>query len=114
MLSTETATPPIQTDRLLARFLRYVRIDTAANPNRQDYPSSEGQLKLGRILADELTSMGLADVQFTEDGLVISTIPATVAGDIPVVGLVAHVDTSPEAPSAEVNPQVVEITRAAI
>ena len=108
MLTTDTSLPPIRTERLLERFLRYVRIDTAADPRSSGYPSSTGQLTLGRILADELTAMGLDEVEFTPDGLVIATVPGTIAGTLPVVGLVAHVDTSPEAPSADVKPQVIE------
>lgn len=95
-------------DRLLERFLRYVQIDTAADPHASTYPSSSGQLELGRLLASELSAMGLDDVQHTDDGLVIATVPATIPGDIPTVALVAHVDTSPEAPSKNVHPQVIE------
>lgn len=108
MLTTDSPTLPIRTDRLLERFLRYVQIDTAADPHSNDYPSSPGQLTLGRILTDELTAMGLTEVEFTPNGLVIATVPGTIPGIVPVVGLVAHVDTSPEAPSAHVKPQVIE------
>ena len=108
MPTTDTSFAAIRTDRLLERFLRYVKIDTAADPHSSDYPSSAGQLTLGRVLADELTAIGLAEVEFTPDGLVIATVPATTSGSIPVVGLVAHVDTSPEAPSDDVKPQVIE------
>ncbi len=98
----------LRSDRLLERFLRYVRLDTAADPQSQTYPSSAKQLVLGKLLADELTAMGIEGVELTCDGLVIATVPATIAGDVPVVAAVAHLDTSPEAPSDSVHPQVIE------
>ncbi|EMI46545.1 peptidase T [Rhodopirellula sp. SWK7] len=107
MSNSPVADLPLQTDRLLERFLRYVKIDTAADPHSDTYPSSMKQLELGKLLADELMAMGIEDVDFTSDGLVIATVPASAPGDLPVVAVVAHVDTSPEAPSANIQPQVV-------
>jgi len=98
----------ISKSRLLDRFLRYVRIASAADPSSSAYPSSPGQLELGRILFDELTAMGADDVEHDENGLVWATIPSTAGPDLPVVALIAHVDTSPEAPDKDVRPQVVE------
>ncbi len=98
----------LRADRLLERFLRYVRLDTAADPQSSTYPSSAKQLVLGKLLSEELSAMGIEDVQFTTDGLVIATVPATAKGDLPVVAAVAHLDTSPEAPSDAVDPQVIE------
>lgn len=100
--------PTIRTDRLLERFLRYVAVDTTANPNTQMYPSSQGQLDLGNTLVDELKQMGVEDVEQDEHGLVWATIPATVAGQVPTILFNAHLDTSPEAPGANVNPRVIE------
>lgn len=93
-------------DRLLERFLRYVRIDTMADDSSSTYPSSAGQLELGRLLADELRAMGLADVEMDEHGLVYATVPATVDSPAPVVAFNAHVDTSPETSGTNVKPQV--------
>lgn len=99
----------INRTRLLERFLRYVRVDTAADPHSSDYPSSEKQRELGRILAAELSAMGADDVYQDASALVYATVPGN-AGDspAPVVALVAHVDTSPEAPSHNVQPNVIE------
>jgi tripeptide aminopeptidase len=91
---------------LLDRFLRYVRIDTQADERSATYPSSPGQLELGRMLRDELAAMGYADARQTEFGIVHATIPATVPG-APTVALIAHVDTSPEFSGRGVNPQVI-------
>lgn len=95
--------------RLLDRFLRYVRMDTAANPESTDYPSSEKQRELGRILAEELVAMGAEDPYQDSSALVYATVPSTIdAGKTPAVALVAHVDTSPEAPSENIQPNVIE------
>ncbi|EMB14351.1 peptidase T [Rhodopirellula europaea] len=98
----------INQDRLLQRFLRYVRINTAADPQSQAYPSTESQRELGKMLADELTQMGLTDVVLDEHAVVTATVPSTIDGTAPTVALVAHMDTSPEAPSESVDPQVVQ------
>ena len=68
----------INQQRLLGRFLRYVRIDTTAGEPGGTYPSSPGQLVLGKLLADELREMGLADVEHDQHGLVWATVPATI------------------------------------
>lgn len=98
----------IRADRLLERFLRYVRINTAANPNSSDYPSSAAQFELGKILIQELEQMGAEHIEHDQHGLVWATIPATVPGDLPTILFNAHLDTSPEAPSANVRPHVIE------
>ncbi len=99
---------PIQSTRLLERFLRYVKVGTAADPESKHYPSSEGQGVLGKMLVEELTAMSAEGVQQDEHGLVWATIPATVAGPLPTVLFNAHLDTSPEAPGDHVQPQVIE------
>lgn len=90
---------------VLDRFLRYVRIDTQSAFVSDTYPSTLKQLDLCRMLVDELHAAGLEDAELTEHGYVFATLPGTVDG--PVVGLNAHVDTSPDAPGANVQPQVI-------
>jgi tripeptide aminopeptidase len=90
---------------VLERFDRYVRIDTQSDLDSSTYPSSARQLELSRLLVDELLEIGLEDALLTEHGYVLATLPGTVA-DAPVVGLIAHVDTSPDAPGAGVVPIV--------
>jgi tripeptide aminopeptidase len=97
----------IDKERLLQRFLKYVRVDTTAREGQTTYPSSPGQLELGRILRDELAQIGLADAIQTEMGIVLATVPATASGVASVVALNAHLDTSPETTGANVRPQVV-------
>ncbi|OYP36410.1 peptidase T [Rhodopirellula sp. MGV] len=99
----------INRQRLLERFLKYVQVGTTANPKSDQYPSTECQRDLGKILAQELVDMGASDVRQDEHGLVYATIPSNVKADhAPVVALLAHVDTSPDAPGHSVRPQVIE------
>ena len=90
---------------LLERFLRYVKVDTQSKRDRTQSPSTPGQLDLSRMLVDELKAAGLADAQLDDKGYVMATLPAT-DGATAVVGLLAHVDTSPDAPGAGVEPIV--------
>ena len=102
----------INHQRLLGRFLRYVQIDTTAGEPGGTYPSSPGQLVLGKLLADELREMGLKDVEHDSHGLVWATIPATAQPPgnepLPVVAFNAHVDTSPETTGKNVRPHVIK------
>jgi tripeptide aminopeptidase len=91
---------------VLERFLRYVRIDTRSDPASSTYPSTAKQLDLSRLLVAELQELGLEDARLTESGYVFATLPGTVAE--PVVGLLAHVDTTPECSGAGVAPLVHE------
>jgi tripeptide aminopeptidase len=91
---------------VLERFLRYVTIDTRADEASTACPSTPGQLELSRMLAAELTAIGLRDVELDANGYLFATIPATVPGPVPTIGLLAHVDTSPEMSGAGVKPIV--------
>jgi tripeptide aminopeptidase len=93
---------------LLERFQRYVRVDTQSAPRVESIPSTERQLDLGRMLVDELKQIGLEDAELDEHGYVFATLRAngTAEGDAPVVGLIAHMDVSPDAPGQGVEPIV--------
>lgn len=82
------------------RFLRYVEIDTQSDPESSTTPSTEKQRDLSRILASELRDAGLADVELDEFGYVYATVRARGADGVPPLGLLAHVDTSPDEPGA--------------
>lgn len=97
---------PMNSDRLLECFLRYVRIESTAVEGAAGYPSSAGQLALGRLLCDELLAMGLADARQDEHGIVLATLPATTRRPVPTIAWFAHVDTSPETSGQNVKPQV--------
>src|SRR4051794_35960366 len=93
-------------DDLLDRFLRYVRVDTQSARDRTRSPSTPGQLDLAQMLVDELKEIGLEDAALDDDGYVFATLPATNGTGAPTVGLIAHVDTSPDAPGSGVEPIV--------
>ena len=92
---------------VLDRFLRYVQYDTQSDERSTTYPSTEKQLVLLRALAGELRDAGLADAAVDRYGYVTATIPATSPKiDVPTIGFIAHVDTSPEMSGAGVKPIV--------
>ncbi len=106
--------------RLLQRFLRYVKIDTTARDNAKNYPSSPGQIRLGRLLVRELKAMGIEDAQQDEFGIVMATVPAAGVpasagsasaipseGGTPTIAFCSHFDTSPETTGRGVKPQII-------
>jgi tripeptide aminopeptidase len=93
----ETLAPDV-----LERFTRYVRVGTQSDVSAETSPSTPGQLELGRLLVDELRAVGLDDASLDEQGFVFATLP----GSGPVIGLLAHMDTSPDVPGDGVEPLV--------
>ncbi len=93
---------------VLDRFIRYVQIDTQSARDSETYPSTAKQLDLLRLLAEELKQIGMQDVRMDRYGYVIATLPANNGKASPVVGFLAHVDTSPDASGANVHPRVIE------
>jgi tripeptide aminopeptidase len=94
------------TDSLLDRFLRYVRIDTQAVEQTTAYPSSPGQLELGRLLVRELHELGVRDAEQDTHGIIMATIPRTTKRAAPTIAWLAHMDTSPETSGKDVKPVV--------
>ena len=92
---------------VLDRFLRYVRYDTQSDESSATYPSTAGQLVLLRDLASELRELGVSDAEVDPHGYVMATVPATSnKANVPTIGFIAHVDTSPELSGADVKPIV--------
>ena len=89
------------------RFLKYVRFNTTSNSSSCTSPSSPGQIEFARILADELQSIGLEDVEISEFGYVYASLPGNGCEDSPVVGFIAHMDTSPDYSGIHVLPRIV-------
>ncbi|HEY0234038.1 MAG TPA: peptidase T, partial [Afipia sp.] len=89
------------------RFLRYVRIDTQSDASSPTYPSTEKQKNLGRVLAQELRDLGIADAHLDESGYVYGTIAATSGKKVPVICFCSHMDTSPDCSGKDVKPQIV-------
>ncbi len=94
-------------DKLLDRFLRYVKVETTAVEETDKYPSSEGQLELGKLLVEEMKELGLQDVGVDKYGIVMGTIPGTV-NTAPTIAWLSHMDTSPEASGKNVKPQIIK------
>lgn len=88
------------------RFLRYVRIDTQSDPQSKTQPSTAKQKDLGRLLVQELISIGLSDAELDEFGYVYATLPATTMKPVPVICFCAHMDTAPDCTGTGVNPIV--------
>lgn len=95
-------------NKVVERFLRYVKYNTCSDETSHTTPSSAGQIEFGRALADELSNIGLQDVEVDQFGYVYATLPANDKGNAPVVGFVAHMDTSPDFTGANVSPQIIE------
>jgi len=93
---------------VLDRFLHYVRIDTQSDPESPTTPSTEKQKDLGRLLAQELRDLGLADAHLDEHGYVYATLPANTDKKVPVVCFCSHMDTSPDCSGKDVKPQIVK------
>ncbi|NTU76120.1 MAG: hypothetical protein HGA86_08375 [Anaerolineaceae bacterium] len=87
------------------RFVRYIKIDTQSDPHSTTNPSAQKEFDLARLLADELTRMGLQEVSLDENCYVMAVLPANTTKKIPTIGLIAHMDTSPDFSGANVNPQ---------
>ena len=92
------------------RFCRYARVWTTSDPASDTFPSTERQKDLGRLLVDELRQAGAPSAEMDEHGYVYATLPSPLPPDeaarLPVLGLVAHLDTSPDAPGRDVRPLV--------
>ncbi len=99
-------------ETVLDRFLRYVKIDTQSAEGVEDFPSTAKQFDLLKLLRDELTDLGLEDVELDKHGYVTATLPANLPPDhpapdkVPAVAFLAHVDTSPDVTGKDVKPQI--------
>lgn len=96
----------IPVDEMVERFTRYAAIDTQSAENSEEYPSTAKQLDLSRLLVAELQEMGLKDAELTSHGYVFATLPGNTGREVPVIGFIAHVDTSPEVTGANVRPVI--------
>ena len=94
-------------EKILDRFLRYVAVDTQADPESETQPSAAKELNLLSMLRDELVAMGV-EATLDEYGYVMASIPSNCGKDVPAVGFIAHADTAPDASGANVKPQIIE------
>ncbi len=94
-------------EKLLERFLRYVKIDTQSDEFSESVPSTEKQKHFAHELASELKTLGLFDVSVSDKAYVMATLPANKKGKIPRVGFIAHMDTSPDMSGTAVKPKLI-------
>ncbi len=97
---------PVESTLFLDRFLSYVKYDTQSSEESDSYPSTLKQLELSKKLLLELKGLGLKDTEITEHGYVFGTLPSNVDHKVPVIGYIAHVDTSPDVSGKDVNPVI--------
>lgn len=90
------------------RFLRYVKFDTQSDELTNMTPSTPGQMVFAEALEKELRSLGLSDITLDDNGYLMATLPANTSREIPTVGFIAHLDTSPDMSGRHVNPRIVK------
>lgn len=95
-------------EKVVERFIRYAKTYTTSDPNSETFPSTERQIIFMKKLRDELNTIGLQEVEMDENGYVMATIPANSNENGPVIGFIAHVDTSPDFSGENVEPQIIE------
>lgn len=98
----------IEKQPLIDRFLSYVKIDTQSDPQSNSTPSTEKQWDLAHKLVEELKEMGMQEVSIDENAYVMASLPSNVEHDVPVIGFISHIDTSPDFSGTNVNPRIVE------
>lgn len=93
---------------IVERFLKYVSFDTQSAEDQETTPSTAKQLKLAEYLRDELQSIGLTEVEMDENGYVYATLPANTDKEVPTIGFISHMDTSPDCSGANIKPRIVQ------
>ena len=94
-------------NNLVNRFLDYVKFDTQSDELTNLTPSTPGQMVFAQYLEKELNAMGMKDVTLDDNGYLMATLPGNVDGNVPTVGFIAHLDTSPDMSGRHVNPRIV-------
>ena len=94
-------------ERVLERFLKYIKFDTTADPKNSNCPSSEGQRVFAKYLVEELKQLGLEDAKVDENSYVMATLKGNVKG-VPTIGFISHLDTAPDVTGKDVKPRIIE------
>ena len=93
---------------LTERFLKYVSFNTTSDENTKMTPSTPGQMIFAQYLVEELKSIGLQDVDLDKNGYIMATLPANTDKEIPTIGFISHMDTSPDMSGKNVKARIVE------
>lgn len=94
--------------KVAQRFLQYVKYDTQSNESSASVPSTPNQLAFAKILAEELKTLGIKDISLDNNGYLMATLPSNIDKDVPTIGFIAHMDTSPDISGKNVNPKIIE------
>ncbi len=95
-------------EKLLNRFLNYVKYETTSDEDSSSVPSTHNQLKFAKMLGKELEEIGLQDVSVDDNGYIMATLPSNVDKTLPTIGFIAHMDTSPDISGKDVNPKIIK------
>ena len=95
-------------DKIVERFKRYIAVDTRSDADSETVPSTKGQLELGKLLVEELNQLGLENVKQDQNGYIYAELPSNTAEEVPTIGFIAHLDTSPDLDGQVTNPQLVD------
>ena len=98
----------IDKQHIIDRFIKYVTIDTESDPNTPEFPSTENQWNLAKVLEKELNQIGMQEVELDKNCYIMATLPSNLNYKVPTIGFVAHIDTSPDFTGANVKPQIIE------
>ncbi|MDG1404465.1 peptidase T [Polaribacter sp.] len=98
----------IDKQHIIDRFIKYVTIDTESDPNNPEFPSTENQWNLAKVLEKELNQIGMQEVELDKNCYIMATLPSNLNYKVPTIGFVAHIDTSPDFTGANVKPQIIE------
>ncbi len=95
-------------DKCIERFLAYAKVETISDESSVSVPSTKSQLEFAKTLARELETIGLSDVSVDDKAYVMATLKANIDRDVPTIGFIAHMDTSPDMSGKDVKPRIVE------
>ena len=93
-------------EHIIKRFISYVTIDTESDPENPAFPSTEKQWDLAHILVKELTDIGMSEITLDENCYVMATLPSNIDYEVPTIGFVSHIDTTPDFTGANIKPQI--------
>jgi len=93
-------------EHIIKRFISYVTIDTESDPNNPNFPSSDNQWDLANLLVKELKDIGMSDITLDKHCYVMATLPSNLDYDVPTIGFVSHIDTTPDYTGANVKPRI--------
>ncbi|NNC70567.1 MAG: peptidase T, partial [Flavobacteriaceae bacterium] len=93
-------------EHIIKRFIKYITIDTQSDPNNPEFPSTDKQWDLAKILVEDLKEIGKQEVILDENCYIMATLPSTIDFEVPTIGFISHIDTSPDFSGTNVNPQI--------